>query len=211
MTRNGPSALALPATAVVAMMWLVIGCSVGGTEPHTAPPTAPVDASAPISTPAAPQATPTAQAIETAPDQTMYFETPPAGSLGVESGAPAVEGLLGTFCWKGACLDSVAFTDRQPDLPTIEVADAGDQLEFTLQGSYPFGEWSASYVADDGSIVELGSADASFDPDAAGATFVPVTQTSFPAPPAGGAHIVQVFVRFAEGGDASYGWNVSVE
>ncbi len=232
MRRNGPSALALPATVLVATLWLAVACGIAGTTR----PTATVGAGAPPSSIAtslpttmsaappdqAPAVEPTSTAEPTpAPPETTApsavapetdASTPPAGWL--SAGAQPVEGLLGTYCWSfGAqtlCADSPAFSERGPDLPDLAPGASGGQLGFELAGSYPFAGWGASYVSDNGDIVPLAEGNPSFDPDAAGPSVAPITEAHFPAPPGGEQWIVQVFIRFIDGGDAAYGWNVRV-
>jgi hypothetical protein len=215
MTRSGLAALGLPATAVTAALWLVVACSVGGapgtsSAPGTNGATGAVASPAALS-PALPETPqPSAAPIETLPASgSIGIPQPPAGSLTVNGSAP-VAGLLGTYCWNGACLDAVPFSDRGPDLPDLTLPSSAATLSFSLEDVYPFADWSASYVDDNGDVQQLGAGEPSFDPDAAGASLVPVTVAEFPAPPSATETIVQIFVRFAEGGDASYGWNGTV-
>ena len=154
--------------------------------------------------------TPPAIASTRDPDVATRFAElcPAAGGIALSSwnvGARPTGFLLAR-----RALDAIPFTDREPDLGVLAAAGAGDQLDFVIAGGTDFIDWSASYVDDDGNVKQLGSVESSFDPDATGPSPVPLTNATFPAPPAGSQSIVQVFVRFAEGGDASYGWTVTV-
>ena len=132
----------------------------------------------------------------------------------LSSGGAPVAGMTGSYCWasNGAvqCADFPPFTDSAPDLPVVTLTSAQTQLHFNLAGGYPFVSWSASYVDDNGTLVPLGGSGSSFDPDAGGPSPSAVTEAVFGPPTAGDQSIVQVFVRFADGGDAAYGWNVTV-
>ena len=122
--------------------------------------------------------------------------------------------MTGSYCWTvagtSACADMPAFTDSGPDLPVVTLSSAGAQLQFSLANGFPFASWTASYVDDNGNVVALGGGGSSFDPDAAHPSIPLVTTASFAPPAPHDQSIVQVFVRFADGGDASYGWNVTV-
>jgi hypothetical protein len=123
-------------------------------------------------------------------------------------------GLLGSYCWHGSgpaiCADYPAFTERESELPQITQTTATDHMVFLLDGGYPFASWSASYIDSSGARVPLASGGGSFDPDAANQSITPTVSAAFPPPPDSGAWIVQVQVRFIEGGDAAYGWKVTV-
>ena len=220
MSRTGPSALALPATAVVAMLWLVVACASNGigapTNSPTSSPEPPATTTPSVTPSAAPTATATASATATnTPVDTASADpndSPPAGLL--TAGGEPVPGLAGTYCWNSGgmdiCADFPAFTDRQPDLPQLTATSTKSKLSFALAGNYPFVSWAASYIEDNGTVVPLGGERSSFDPDANTPSAKPLTAVEFPYPPAGSHSIVTVVVRFANGGDASYGWNVTV-
>lgn len=229
MRRAGPSALALPVSVMMAMVWIVVACGLSG-GPTSALPTGSMPVTArPIASEPAPSVPPSAP--PTAPPPTARPPTarpPTAGVPGIPAspnpvapppgwlaaGGEPVEGLLGAYCWTangvGVCVDSVAFTYREPDLPTLTAGQVGGQLQFTLADQYQFASWSASYIDENGNSVPLGSAGASFDPDAIHPSTGPVMEATFDAPPSGSQSIVQLFVRFAGGGDASYGWKVTL-
>jgi len=220
MRRNGPSALALPATVVVAGLWLAIACATGGAgspAASTPPRTAVASPAQSTLTPARTSSAPESLAQHSAAPETMSAslspDQPPPGSLSATGGQPTV-GLLGSYCWNtdvaSACVDSPPFSDSGPDLPTLTLTSTQTQLHFALDGAFPFTGWSANYVDDNGNEVPLGNLESSFDPDAAGPSPATVTDAVFSAPPAADTSIVQVFVRFAAGGDSSYGWNVTV-
>jgi hypothetical protein len=139
-------------------------------------------------------------------------EAPPNGSL--SGGGAPVQGLLGSYCWYvsgvGSCVDGPDFTDSGPDLPVLTLTTTISHVHFALEGSYPFETWTANYIDADGNLVPLGGSAASFDPDAAGSPPAAAAEAVFDSPPAHDQSLVQVFVRFADGGDASYGWNVTV-
>ena len=212
MTRSSPSALALPATAIVAALWIAVACAVGGSS---GPPTHTTQVSvAPTRSGTTVIATTAAQSVaeQSTNGATSDPSAPPAGWL--SGGGDPVSGFTGSYCWfvAGAsmCADLPPFTDSAPDLPVLTLAVSASQLHFSLAGNYAFASWSASYVDDNGNVVSLGSEGASFDPDAAHPSVTSLTKADFSAPPAHDESIVQVFVRFADGGDSSYGWNVAV-
>ena len=234
MRRNGPAALALPATVVVAALWIAVACGLAGSGAPTpsAAQVAPSSATSTVAaaTAVAPGATPTAAAATaSAPGATPTAavpsangpvggtpspnpDAPPPGTL--SAGGVPVAGMLGSYCWgsNGAvqCADFPPFTDSGPDLPVLTLTAANNQLLFALAGNYPFASWSASYIDDNGNVVPLGGVVSSFDPDAAGPTPAVMSTAGFGPPTPSDESIVQVFVRFADGGDASYGWNVTV-
>jgi hypothetical protein len=208
MRRTGPSALALPATAIVASLWLVVACAVGSSRsPSPAASLATLPPAPSTLVTRAPAATPTAsEPMATTPP--LPEAQPPGGQL--SSGGDAVDGELGSFCWNppsggGGCIHSATWPPVQA--PAIAVPARETQLEFALADGTAFASWAAHYYATDG-IKTLGGAGASFDPDA-NPSFAPLTDVNFAAPP-GGTWIVDVSVRFGEGGDAVYAWNVTV-
>jgi hypothetical protein len=207
MRRNGPSALALPATVVVAAVWLAIACASGGAgssvasaAPSNAPQTvrasaAPATTTAAAATVAAPTATPHSEA-------TAIDEVPPVGLL--SEGSAPVGGQLGPYCWQGACADGAMF-----QIGSLPVFDAVAALTFSLQDDMAFGSVDAAYEDASGTSVPLGSAGKSFDPDAQQTAGNGEASFTFPAPPTG-QWVVTAHVRFLQGGDAVYGWQVNV-
>lgn len=207
MRRNGPSALALPATVLVATVWLAIACassgagtSVASAAPTNAPQTArasaaPATATAAPSTAAAPAATLESQA-------TAGDAVPPVGLL--SDGSAPVGGQLGPYCWQGACADGALF-----QIGSLPVFDAVAALTFSLQDDIAFGSVDAAYMDASGTSVSLGSAGKSFDPDARPTAGSGEVSLNFPAPPTG-QWVVTAHVQFLEGGDAVYGWQVNV-
>ena len=228
MKRTGVSALALPATALVGSLWLVVACALGspvspqpiesvGQTPRLAPlvskepiptPTVPSPTLAataeptlhpsPPTTPEQPSPTPTA-AVERSPDE-------PVGSL-TAGQSDGVTGWEGSYCWQDVCADLPGLPDTS-DLPLL-VAVATDQLTFAIDPvAGVFYDWHVDYSAGGGKPKPLASGDP-FDPDS-DATDPPMRQyVSFDAPPAGD-WTVTVSIRFVEGGDAMYAWHVVV-
>jgi len=197
----------------MATIWIAVACAIGGASgtptpaaqatvpaPHTGTPI--LSTSAPQS-PTGPVAT-----DSTTPDP----DAPPAGWL--SAGGNPVAGFTGSYCWFVAgtttCADLPPFTDSAPDLPVLTLGTSDQQLHFSLAGNFTFASWSASYIDYDGNLVSLGSAGASFDPDTAHPSVTSMTKADFSVPAAHDESVVQVFVRFADGGDSSYGWNVTV-
>jgi len=212
MKRTGLAALAMPSSALMAAVWLAIACSSSSGSPApTFSSTSTQHSSAPTFGLASPPPGATAPAAS-GPGGTVDPNAPPSGSLA--AGGAAVQGMTGSYCWTvagtSACADMPAFTDSGPDLPVVTLTSATSQLQFSLASGYPFASWTASYVDDNGNVVALGGAGSSFDPDAGQSSIAPSTSATFGPPPAHDQSIVQVFVRFADGGDSSYGWNVTV-
>lgn len=212
MKRTGLAALAVPTSVIVATLWLAIACTGASTGIPSVPayPSVPAQPSGVIAT------VPVTSAAIVPPGATEAASqdpnAPPAGSLW--AGGAAVQGLGGSYCWTtagtSACADLPSFTDSGPDLPVVTLPTATTQLQFSLANGFPFASWTASYVDDNGDIVALGGGGASFDPDAAHQSIESTTTATFAPPPPHDQSIVQVFVRFTDGGDASYGWNVTV-
>jgi len=196
----------------MAALWLAIACSSSSSSPaptvsstigqHSQAPSLGLGTSAPGGT-----SNGTGQPIGS-----LDPNAPPSASL--SAGGAAVQGMTGSYCWTvagtSACADMPAFTDSGPDLPVVTLPSTTAQLQFSLADSYPFASWSASYLDDNGNVVALGGGGSSFDPDAARPSIPANTSATFGPPPPRDQSIVQVFVRFADGGDASYGWNVTV-
>ena len=212
MKRTGLAALALPTSVLVATLWIAIAC--GTSSVSSAPPSQQAGAG-----PGSPDGTIGASVLPTGspnggqvPASSQDPNAPPTGLLSV-AGA-STQGMFGSYCWTVAgtstCVDSAPFTDSGPDLPNVTLAASDTQLQFSLANGFPFAAWTASYVDDNGKVVALGGAGSSFDPDVAHPSISPATTAVFPPPPPHDQSIVQVFVRFADGGDASYGWNVTV-
>jgi len=214
MKRTGLAALAVPTSVLVATVWLAIACS--GATTSTPTPAQPSNAAVNTIAPSAPMSTDLpiySPPIDTGPIGSQDPNMPPAGLLSA-GGAP-VQGAYGSYCWTVAgsstCADMPPLTDSGPDLPLVSLATASTQLQFSLTDDQPFASWAASYVDDNGNYVPLGGAGSSLDPDAVNASPAnTATHATFKAPPANDQWVVQVIVHFADGGDASYGWNVDV-
>jgi hypothetical protein len=212
MKRTGLAALAIPTSVLMATLWLAIACSSSpgtstGPAQHSG---APGQSPSPvIDVTGAPSTTTVGTPV---PMESKDPNAPPVATL--SGGGAAVQGMTGSYCWTvagtSACADLPAFTDSGPDLPVVTLSSADTQLQFSLADGYAFASWTASYVDDNGNVVALGGGGSSFDPDAVRSSAAPVTSASFGPPTAHDQSIVQVFVRFTDGGDASYGWNVAV-
>lgn len=213
MKRTGLAALALPTSVLMATLWLAIACSLsssGSPLPGQSSISGQHSLATALATAAiAPDGTPVGT-IGTGGSQDP--NAPPGASL--SAGGAAVQGMTGSYCWTvagtSACADMPAFSDSGPDLPVVTLTSASSPLQFSMANGYPFASWTASYLDDNGNVVALGGGGSSFDPDAAHPSIPSVTTASFGAPTPHDQSIVQVFVRFADGGDASYGWNVTV-
>ena len=134
---------------------------------------------------------------------------PPAGSLTTGNQNPVV-GRTGGYCYDNGCVDYAGFYKSR--VPKIAVSN-GATLSFSLDGEAPFVYASAGYIIDgnDYESTHLGTGGQDVDPDMTGASHPPLIWTfDFPAPPTGD-WVVQVFIRFADRGDASYGWHATVE
>ena len=142
MRRTGTSALALPATALVASMWLALACAVG--SPSAPPSIGQASPTAVIPTaglPTASIAPPTAKPSTATPSVSPTVQTaePPAGDLTV--GALKACGHLGSYCWDGVCSDEFELAPKS-SLPTLHVLPSA-QLEFTLADGSGFVQWDA--------------------------------------------------------------------
>jgi hypothetical protein len=119
---------------------------------------------------------------------------PPAASIAVEGGDPAVA-QLGTFTWKNGGSDSPWL-----DGSLIRVG-AGEQLFMTLEEPIALDEWTVSRVSPG-------------NRDGIGAVRIAEGRgglVTFPAPPIG-SWSVQVRVRFAANlGTALYYWLIEVD
>jgi hypothetical protein len=198
----------LPALARISIVLLVVaGCaaaSPGASPAPTQNPTSAVVATT-ATTPTPPPAsasTPATTPPETAPPATS--DQPPAAALG--TGDFAVTGQLGSYCWGASCVDTAGFYKSR--LPAITVAES-DELVFSMEDG-EFAGWTASYGPDVEAPTVLGQGGQEVDPDVSKPSFEPLTFAEFDAPPLGD-WIVAVFVRFGDGGDAAYGWHVTVE
>ena len=223
MRSTGPAALALPATALVGCIWLVVACGLAGATPTPSglPPSAQPTASpttavtrAPVATSAPSVASPTSSPPNASPTTvpTVQADQPPAGLL-TSSGDP-VTGHLGTFCWAGLCSDEFELPAKS-SLPGLD-AEAGQPLSFSLSPGAGFVKWSASYSkAKMADLVPLGSGGAPYDPDSSASPPPDLYTATFAAPPSGD-WVVVVALSFANGstlvrgGDANYSWHVIV-
>jgi hypothetical protein len=203
----------LPALAQLStVLLLAAACATAGPG-SSAPPspmpsaTTPVTA-APTTTPVAPTVKPTEPPATLESRPTPDADEPPSAALGTSDFA--VTGALGTYCWlgegRGECVDTAGFYKERT--PLLEV-EAGDELVFSLEEG-EFAKWNASYGTDVQAATSLGSGGQDVDPDASAAPPELLTYVEFEAPPPGD-WIVEVFVRFPNGGDAFYGWHVVVE
>lgn len=179
--------------------------SAGATSSAVATPTRP-PTSAPVATatliPSDSAPSPSAPALAT--PRRGGNGGPPAGLLA--SGDVAVAGHPGSYCYGNRCVDSV--WPFKSDLPLITIE--ADSAIFALEGATPFVEWAALYSARSNSGThELGRGGSDFDPDAVGSPPPLLLEAQVAAPPSG-EWVVNVFVRFEGGGDASYAWHVIV-
>ena len=197
----------LPALARISIsLLLVAGCATAAPGASPAPTQSPTPAATPTqlatSTP-----TPTS-AVTPAASQQSAADKPPAAALGTSDFA--VTGDLGSYCWhvngQGSCVDTAGFYKSR--VPAITVAE-GDQMVFSMEDG-EFAGWTAAYGSDVEAPIVLGEGGQDMDPDVNQPSFEPLTYAEFDAPPTGG-WIVAVFARFADGGDAAYGWHVTVE
>jgi hypothetical protein len=131
-------------------------------------------------------------------------DQPPPAALG--TGDYAVTGQLGSYCWVSHCVDTAGFF--KPRLPELTVQE-GNLLVFSMEDG-EFASWTAAYSADQEPPINLAQGGQPVDPDVSQPTAPPLTYAEFPSPPVGD-WIVQVAVRFADGGDAAFGWHVIVE
>jgi len=143
------------------------------------------------------------------PRPTAKADVPPAAALGTSDFA--VTGKLGSYCWIGSgraeCVDTAgAYKQTSPELSVLN----DDGLIFSMEDGQ-FASWTA-YYGDDGmmSPTTLESGGEPVDPDASQPPSEPLTFAEFDAPPVGD-WVVEVAVRFADGGDAAYAWHIIVE
>jgi hypothetical protein len=231
MKRSGTSAIALPATALVASIWLVVACAVGSptspaplesvNQPATLVPVTskPTPSQEPTPTP-----TPTTTsrlhpspppALEPTPSPTQTsIPTPtvkrngdePTGSLLVGNANPVI-GWEGSYCWQDVCAD-VGNPPDKDTLPSVS-ATASDQLTFAIDPvAGVFYDWHVDYTSGHGQPRPLASGDP-FDPDAKETDPPMRDYVTFDAPPAGDWTLT-VSIHFVEGGDAIYAWHVTV-
>ena len=213
MTRTGLAALAPATTALMATIWLTLGCGLAGT--YGSSPAPPVTAVAGAGSNVASRAATITPALITASSSIhLSTQTPPPSveatfSAGPPDGLLSTDGTvvtahLGTFCWEGTCSDEFELPAKS-SLPLMGVAPTDRQLSFDLAPDVAFTRWSASYSS--GAMADLVPID-EVPP--------PVGSVEFEAPPVGDWALV-VSVHFADasiastGGDANYVWHVVVK
>ena len=226
MKRTGLSALAPATTALMATVWLAIGCGLAATYGSSpaplvtalgsaastfAPSAGTITPAPPTAAPSVRPSTPISQPASTEPTRS---DRPPDGVL--SNSERVVTGHLGTFCWQAACSDEFELPAK-PSLPLMAVATADGQLSFELVPDVAFTRWSASYstgtMAD---LVPIATGGSLYDPDSTATAPPPVGSVEFSSPPVGDWALV-VSVHFADasgvasGGDASYVWHVAVQ
>ena len=131
-------------------------------------------------------------------------DRPPDGLL--TSAGSNVAGKLGTYCYRGTCLD-IAQWPSKSELPLLTVTSA--RLTFELSGGTQFVGWTAAYGDKaNGPETELGQGGSESDPDATSSAAEQLTKAIIDSPPAGD-WVVWMFVRL-EHGDLSYAWHVVV-
>ncbi|HEY5488373.1 MAG TPA: hypothetical protein VIK00_00915 [Candidatus Limnocylindrales bacterium] len=216
MRRTGTSALALPATAIVASMWLALACAVG--SPSAPPSIGQASPTAVIPTaglPTASIAPPTAKPSTATPSVSPTVQTaePPAGDLTV--GALKASGHLGSYCWVGVCSDEFELAPKS-SLPTLHVLPSA-QLEFTLADGSGFVQWDASYSsAKMADLVSIDGGGSAYDPDSTATPPPDLVTAAFAAPPRGDWTLV-VTLHFVDaaasvtGGSAVYSWHLIVQ
>jgi hypothetical protein len=226
MKRIGLAALAPATTALVATMWLAIGCGLAGTSGSSRAPLMTSVGSAgstmaPSATTitlaqltAAPSARPSLPSSEPSSVEATDSAQPPDGVLSTSE--TVVTGHLGTFCWKRACSDEFELPAK-PSLPLVAVAATDAPLSFELASDVAFTKWSASYSTGTmAGLVPVAGGGSVYDQDSTATAPPPVGSVEFPAPPAGDWALV-VSVHFADasglvsGGDANYVWHVVVQ
>ena len=174
--------------AILAVILVASGCRMAGPSGPSA--SAVVPSAAPTTSPAVAPTTGDASAAAT-PSSSALAE-PPAASLAVDGGDPVV-GQLGSFTWGDGGSDS-------PWLPGAPIGvGAGEQLTVAFADVVGVAGWTARRVpagpANGTGAVGLGTGGARID---------------FPAPPPG-TWSVQLAVQFAaDGGSATYYWQVTV-
>lgn len=218
MTSSARQQLFRPALAIVGCAWLVLGC--GGNAATTVPShdttaatgtarlatVAPVTIAPVTAQPAtvAPATVPPATAQPPSVTPSTASPDMPPDALLSEGGQP-VAGKLGSYCWHSACVDGPAF--EQGTLPKLAVVVAPT---IELAGRATYVSIDVSYIDKTGASQELSSIQRSFDPDAAGSAQPLTGGFTFPAPPKG-SWVLVAHVRFADGSDAPYGWQVIVQ
>ena len=225
MTRTGLAALAPATTALMATIWLTLGCGLAGT--YGSSPAPPVTAVAGAGSNVASRAAPVTPALITASSNIhLSTQTPPTSVEATDSAGPpdgllstdgtVVTAHLGTFCWEGTCSDEFELPAKS-SLPLMAVAPTDGQLSFDLAPDVAFTRWSASYSS--GAMADLVPVDEGgslYDPDSTATVPPPVGSVEFEAPPVGDWALV-VSVHFADasiastGGDANYVWHVVVK
>lgn len=118
-------------------------------------------------------------------------ERPPDATLAADGGDGAT-GQLGSYTWRGAGSDS-------PWLPGTPIAvGAGEPLTVRIERDVPVEAWAArrapGAATSDVGAIPVGTGDSTI---------------TFAAPPVGD-WTVEVSVRFAGGGSASYAWRLAV-
>jgi hypothetical protein len=160
------------------------------------------------SSPSEPTATSTAPAMAWTPD--LEVERPPP--LEVSSAYAAVEAGLGTYCWSGSpgtslCVDKIGpITNAEPLVVIdgrLEASLGGEAVEEVSVTAQRVGgaDGPERQELDDGTLAWSGGAPGVGLPAIAqsGGTDVDVSSLD------PGRYVVSFFVRFARGGDASYG------
>lgn len=207
--------------SLIALAMLAGGCTSQTAAPSggsLAPPPGRSPASIPVATPAAsPASLPTpVPTIAASPTTTPRTSPPPRPSPSASdrgghggavdsrppdgyfsaAGADGVVAYLGSYCYGYVCADSPLPTTRVT--PRLKLPAGTDHLVFRLKGSHAFSSWSVAVWAarDERGRRRERLASGGGDGDA-------IQEASF-QPPGSGDWILDVFVRYAEGGDASY-------
>jgi hypothetical protein len=215
MRRTGKSALALPATALVCCLWLVVACAQG--SPSVAPPIGQASPTPAVATPSPTSAaTAAAGATASATAAPTLAAAPPTGALApppdgkLAEAANSVTGNHGSYCWTSAtgtaCVDFADFR-HMPELAELDPTGAGAALTFTTDPSIEFISWKASYGTPDGELLPLANGGSDYDPDTDATPPAGMTSASFAGPPSG-TWILTIGIHLVNGDDASYGWRV---